>query len=77
VDGRAVATAGLWPRTDQEWEVIAVGTAPGFRNRGYGKAVVSFVTQEILDAGKVAALSHHKENTAMGRIADALGYKPR
>ncbi len=34
--------------------MIAVGTAPNHRRMGYGKAVVSFVTQEILDAGKVA-----------------------
>lgn len=77
LDGRAVATAGLWPRAEHEWEVVAVGTAPGFRNRGYGKAVVSFVTEEIVGAGKVAALSFREDNAAMRRIADALGYKPR
>jgi len=77
VDGRAVAFAGLWQRTDEEWEVIAVGTAPVHRNKGYGKAVASFVTQEIVDAGKVAVLSYHEDNPAMHRIADALGYKPR
>lgn len=77
VNGRGVATAGLWPRTDKAWEVIAVGTAPRFRNRGYGKAVVSFVTQEILDAGRDAALTFRKGNTPMHRIAAALGYEPR
>ncbi len=77
VDGKAVATAGLWPRGEHEWEVIAVGTAPAHHGKGYGKAVVSCVTQEIVGAGKVAALSYHQENAAMRRIADALGYKPR
>ena len=77
VDGRAVATAGLWPRTDEAWEVIAVVAAPGHRNKGYGKAVVSFVTQEILDAGKDATLSTHEKNTPMRRVAAALGYEAR
>lgn len=77
VDGRAVATAGLYPRTETEWEVIAVGTAPGFRDRGCGKAVVSCVTQEILNAGKVAMVSYRKDNAAMRRIAEALGYRPK
>lgn len=76
-NGRAVATAGLWPRTDEAWEVIAVTTAPGLRNRGYGKAVVSFVTQEILHAGRDATLTFRKANTPMHRIAAALGYEPR
>jgi len=76
-NGRAVATAGLWPRTDREWEVVAVGTAPGFRNKGYGKAVVSFVTQAIVDAGRNATLTFRRRNTPMRRIASALGYQPR
>ena len=77
VDGRAVATACLWPRAEHEWEVIAVGTAPNHRRMGDGKAVVSFVTQEIIDSGKVAALSYHEDNAPMRRIAEALGYRPR
>ncbi len=73
--GKAVATAGLWPRTDEEWEVIAVGTAPGFRRQGYGKAVVSFVTETILQGGRVATIGFRKENTPMRRTAVALGYE--
>jgi len=77
VNGQGVATAGLWPRTEKVWEVIAVGTGPDFRKKGYGKAVVSFVTQTILNAGKVARLTFRKGNIPMERIAAALGYEAR
>jgi RimJ/RimL family protein N-acetyltransferase len=77
VDGRTVSTAGLWPHSEHAWEVIAVFTRPEFRNKGYGKAVVSSVTQEILDAGKAATLHTHRDNTAMRRVATALGYIER
>jgi predicted GNAT family acetyltransferase len=73
--GRAMATAGLWPRTDDQWEVIAVGTAPATRGRGYGKAVVSFVTQTILDAGRDATIGFREANAAMRGVAVALGYE--
>jgi RimJ/RimL family protein N-acetyltransferase len=76
-NGKAVAVAGLWPRTEREWEVIGLSTAPDHRSRGYGKAIASFVTQKILGAGKVAVLSYKRGNEAMRRIADALGYRPR
>jgi RimJ/RimL family protein N-acetyltransferase len=77
VDGRAVAIAGIWPRTDREWEVIGLTTAEGFRRKGYGRAIVSCVTQRILDAGRVATMSYKEENAAMRRLAEALGYRPR
>lgn len=75
--GRAVAAAGLWPRTENEWEVIAVGTAPGYRNRGYSKAIVSFVTEEILESGRNATITTCNENTPMLKIIERLGYRSR
>jgi RimJ/RimL family protein N-acetyltransferase len=77
VDGRAVATAGLWPRTSEEWGPIAVGTAPAHRNKGYGKAIVSFVTRTILDAGRTAVIVTREDNAPMRRVAEVLGYELR
>lgn len=57
--------------------MIGLSTAPASRGRGYGRAVVSFVTRSILEAGSAAALTYREENAAMCRIADALGYTPR
>ena len=76
-NARAVAITGLWPRTENKWEVIAVGTAPGYRNRGYGKAIVSFVTKEILESGRSATITTRNENTPMLKIIERLGYRSR
>jgi len=76
-NGRAVTTAGLLPRTNEEWEVIAVGSAPGFRRQGYGKGIVSFVTETILNAGRDATIGFRKSNIPMRWIAVALGYEVR
>jgi len=76
-NGKAVASAGLLPRTNEEWEVIAVGTAPEFRNQGYGKAIVSFVTETILESGRDATIGFRESNTPMRRTAVALGYEVR
>jgi RimJ/RimL family protein N-acetyltransferase len=77
VDGKAVATAGRWPWATDEWGVIAVGTAPVHRGKGYGKAIVSFVTQTILDAGRTAVIITREDNAAMRRVAGSLGYEER
>jgi GNAT superfamily N-acetyltransferase len=76
-DGKTVATAGLWTRSEKEWEVIAVGTAPGHRGRGYGKAVVSFVTDEIHRLGRSATITTGEDNLAMLRVIHHLGYTTR
>ena len=75
-DGRSVAAAGLWPRLEEEWEVIAVGTAPAHRRQAHGRAIVSFATETILETGRVAAIGFRENNTPMLRIARALGYAP-
>ena len=73
-DGRALAWGGLWPRSNDQWEVIAVGTDPAVRNRGYGRAVVAFVTSAILAAGRTASITTGADNAAMLRTAAAVGF---
>lgn len=75
VRGRAVAVAGLWPRTERAWEVIAVGVRSGRMNRSLGRAIVSFVTDEILKHGRKATITTRKGNLAMLRAARAVGFK--
>ena len=76
-DGRSLAMAGLWPRSEREWEVIAVGTAPTCRSRGYAKAVVTFVTDEILSHGRSATITTRCDNIPMLRVIDYLGFRPK
>jgi predicted GNAT family acetyltransferase len=77
VEGRAVAIAAVWRRSEDEWEVAAVGTAPAFRRRGYGKAVVSFVADHILRRGRAATIGFRTSNVAMRRTAESVGFGPR
>ena len=76
-DGHALAVAGLWPRTESEWEVIAVGTAPAHRNRGYAKGIVTFVVDEILAHGRSAGITTRHDNVPMLRVIDQLGFTPK
>ncbi|MCW5848613.1 MAG: GNAT family N-acetyltransferase [Anaerolineae bacterium] len=56
-------------------EVWQVYTRPEARGRGYAKAVVSFVTAAILDAGQRARCSTAHDNHAMQRVAESLGFQ--
>ena len=71
---RAIAVAGLWQRSGDEWEVIAVGVKKGEMSKGHGKAIVSFVTDEILKNGRNATLTTRSTNTAMLTAARAIGF---
>ena len=73
VDGTIIATAALLPFSDWACEVAAVSTDPLWRCRGYGKAVVSFVTAEILSAGRIATCVTQDENQPMIKTAHSVG----
>ena len=45
--GAIAALAAVWTYSETHWEVAAVSTALASRRRGYGKAVVCFVTAHI------------------------------
>jgi len=77
VDGHSVATAGLWPCAQAEWEVIAVAAAPAHRNRGHGSAIVSFVAEEILTHGRIATITTREDNLPMLRVIERLGFRPK
>jgi hypothetical protein len=75
VEAQAIhAMAAVWKYCDTAWEVAAVSTKPAMRLRGHGKAVVSFVTAYILEAGKLATCSTAIDNIAMQRTAEAVGF---
>ena len=76
-NGRSLAIAGLWPRDEQEWEVIAVATAPAHRNCGHGKAVVTFVAEKILAEGRHPTITTRHDNVPMLRLIEQLAFKPK
>jgi predicted GNAT family acetyltransferase len=68
------AIAAVWRYSEMAWEVAAVRTLPEARRQGYAKAVVSFVTAHILDAGKRATCTTGEDNLAMQRTAESVGF---
>ncbi|MBN2391460.1 MAG: GNAT family N-acetyltransferase [Anaerolineae bacterium] len=74
-DGQIASIAAEYRCVDDAWMVAAVGTAPAFRRCGYAKAVVSFVTQGILDAGRVAFCQTREDNLPMIRTAESVGFR--
>lgn len=71
---KAVALAAVWRYSERAWEVAAVRTREGYRRRGLGKAVVSFVTQHILDQGRLATCATREDNVAMRKTMEAVGF---
>jgi len=70
VEHEAIAAlAAVWTYSETHWEVAAVSTAPAFRQRGYGKAVVCFVTAHILEQGRKATILTDSTNVAMLKTA--------
>jgi GNAT superfamily N-acetyltransferase len=72
-DRQLVAVAGyqLWSRVIAP---IAVITHPDYRGRGYGKVVVSGLTQEVIRRGLVPQYRTLEANTPSMAIAQALGF---
>jgi ribosomal protein S18 acetylase RimI-like enzyme len=75
VEHEAIAAlAAVWTYSETHWEVAAVSTAPAFRQRGYGKAVVCFVTAHILEQGRKATILTDSTNVAMLKTAESVGF---
>ncbi len=76
VDQELLAMAAVWKYCETAWEVAAVGTKPAYRRQGHGRAVVSFVTDYILESGRLATCSTASDNVAMQRTAESVGFYP-
>ena len=73
--GQLQAIAAVWRYSEEAWEVASVHTRPEVRRRGYAQTMVSFVTAEILRAGKRATCSTSSDNRAMQKVAESLGFQ--
>lgn len=75
--GKLVAMAGERLRLDRYVEVASVCTHPGYRGKGYAKAVVSALMQDIVGAGFIPFLGVDDGNTPAIRLYENLGFKYR
>lgn len=73
-DGKLVSITGQRMQTDDWIEVSAVVTHPDYTRRGLAKQLTAFVTQEIINDGKLPILHTTKGNTAI-KLYEKLGYK--
>ena len=73
-NGQIASVAAEYRCAEDAWMVAAVMTAAAFQRRGYAKAVVSFVTQGILDAGRIAFCQTRQDNIPMIRTAESVGF---
>ena len=58
-------------------EVSAVCTRPGYRGRGYARALVYELSQGILARGEIPFLHVRVDNVSGVRAYQALGYRTR
>jgi GNAT superfamily N-acetyltransferase len=73
-DDRLVAAGTLTPWRDRFWHVGIV-THPGYRGRGYGRAVVSAMTRYALGRGWLLHYQTLLANAPSVAIARSLGYR--
>jgi len=74
-DGVIAGIAGASADTDSMWQ-IGIDTLSEYQNRGIGKALVSRLTEELFNIGKLPYYSAGTNNIASRRIATSLGYRP-
>ena len=72
--GEIAGKAGAEANTDTLWQ-IGVDTLEPYRQKGIGKAVVSALTEYILDQRNIPFYSALESNTASRQLAASLGYK--
>ena len=71
---RLLAIAAVCCYSETAWEAAAVRTQADARRHGYAKAVVSFVTAHILDHGRRATCTTGRDNVAMQKTAESVGF---
>jgi GNAT superfamily N-acetyltransferase len=73
--GDRLAAAGMLERWGDRLLQVGIVTHPGYRGRGYGKAVVSAMTAHGLAAGGVMQYRTLQANLPSVGIAQALGFR--
>ena len=56
------------------WEAASIRVFPGFRRKGFGRAITAFLTDMIISAGKTATCRTLPDNAAMNRVIRRCGY---
>ncbi len=76
VDENMVARGCIEKLTDRYWEISDVRVARAYRNRGCATAICAFLTDEILQCGKIPTIRTEKDNAAMRKVIQKLHFRP-
>lgn len=74
-EDKPITCAGVWRFSESAWEVAAVSTLAPYRQQGYAKQAVSFVTSYILGSDRLPTCSTNEENAAMIATARSVGFQ--
>jgi uncharacterized protein len=72
----AVSVAAAVAETGDSAMIVAVLTAPAWRNRGYASGVVSAACADLLARGKTPHLFYRMDNPPAGRVYHKVGFHP-
>ncbi len=75
VHNRIVSQAVVLPHSETEFELKDIRTLDGFQRQGFGKAVVTFATEYILNAAPAATCRVSTTNPPLLSLLESLGYR--
>ncbi|MCL2404253.1 MAG: GNAT family N-acetyltransferase [Defluviitaleaceae bacterium] len=74
-DGLPVARGAVEPLTDEVWEAADMRTAKVYHGKGFAKEMLRFLSQYIIEHGKIASCRTEEDNVAMQKVIKSVGYK--
>ena len=74
-DGLPVARGAVEPLNDDVWEAADMRTAIAYRGKGLAKEMLRFLSQYIIEHGKIASCRTEEDNVAMQKVIKSIGYK--
>ncbi len=74
-DGVIASMAHIAPSDEQSLKVACVYTRDEYRGKGLARKVVTNITNEIIDDGKIATLNVDRNNPISYHLYASLGYK--
>ena len=74
-DGLPVARGAVEPLNDNVWEAADMRIAKVYRGKGFAKEMLRFLSQYIIEHGKIASCRTEEDNEAMQAVIKSIGYK--
>ena len=73
--GIPVARGAVEPYSNEIWEAADIRTVGAFRNKGFAKEILRFLSRYIIEHGKIATCPTEEDNFAMQNVIKSIGYE--